>query len=1320
MDYLPTLPRRSWLDQIRLVISVAIALVGASALVGLFAHIEFLIQPVPNMAAVKPNEALCLTLLGTALLLRELGLRLTAWINLVPALLGLGMVIETMFDRDLRIDELVMRDLQGIGGSSTHSNLVTGACILLAAITLGWMLFDRKGSVRVYAEAVTGSILTSAGFSTLVGYAAALPAVYTWGTDLPMPPTTAIGLLLMGVSLLLLAWRDSVTAEEGPPAWSPLPAAIGCLTLTIIMWIGLREREFAFLSTTTLTRADSFATQINYEIEQQTTDFERLARKWADQPADAKEIWGADAKDKFVEQLQPQHLKDGGFKSIAIVDTNLQTTWVFPNQDYETVGFDHHSVENRLEAINKVQSHQAPAVSGTIDEGTYKSGGFAIYAPILRGPRIAGYVAADYVYKSLFASIASNLKLTSDFYVTISIGNLQVYDSNPTVHDLDRSLARDKIYPIFDRRVRITLVPTAEAISRDRRYLPELALAAGIGITILLGLSIHLSRRSRSGQRSAELSNKRLVAENEERRRVEARLKVSDERLRLALDSTQIGILEWNVSAGHIYYSPGLWALLGYEHSRMPSTLEAWQSLIHTDDFPAYRRRVESQLNGIATFIDPEYRVRARTGEWRWVYMRAKSVAIGTNGRPSRIIGTVQDITGRRESEQALRESQAEARKLSLVAARTDNPVLICSPDGRIEWVNEAFTRVMEYTLEEVIGRDPSVLMAGPDTDAKVIARFHEEIARGQSMSVDLVNYSKSGRKYTLHTEMQSVRNESGQLENFIIIENDITARVDMENNLRRAKMEADAASRAKSEFLASMSHEIRTPMNGVIGMTSLLTETPLSVEQRDFVHTIRSSGEALLTIINDILDFSKIESGKMELERHPFELTVCLEEALDLFSLQAATKNVEIAYHVEPDVPMWVVGDVTRLRQVVVNLVNNAVKFTPSGSITVVVRKITSGQMRATDPSRVRLEFAVRDTGIGIPQDRIDRLFKAFSQVDSSTTRKYGGTGLGLAICQRLCELMGGAIRAESVAGTGSAFIFTILTEPSAVPADAGVPADAPANLRGRLVLCVEDNLVVQARLKTMFEGWGATCVTAPDAASAAQVAQALPVPPALVVIDAAEAGDQSSRSALMTLKCPRLILLPFGTATVPAADPAYPTGTTTKPLKTAAFSLAVAVLFNPAAKAAAEAERKDSRLLAEEFPLDVLIAEDNPVNQKVAKRFLERLGYQADAVGNGLEAVSTLESRHYDLVLMDLQMPEMDGLEASREIRRKLPSDRQPKIVALTANAMQGDRELCIAAGMDDYISKPVKIHDIAAAIRRQFGKRHENPKAEAAPHL
>ena len=1323
MTSLPTLPQRTGLERLSLTLAGALVLLSALTLAGWWLQWDALLQPLAPTSPMKINAALGFVVLGAVLLANEFGFRRLIPLALFPVLLSALSLLQDLLGANFGLDEMLGRDHLLV--ETAHPGRVSAlvaTCMLLGGGVLLWRITARAASARLFAEAVVGSVLASAGLSTLLGYGAGLSAVYMWGSDTATSPISAVALMLLGLSLVLLAWRESMKTEGSAPSWAPMPAVIGCLTLTVILWIGLRISERSFIRDTTMRAIEDFAVRTGDLLERQANEFERLARRWGDSNqalADAEPLWVDEANRQFA---------NGGFAevggvTIAFVGPNLRTVWaVHRTGNQGAVGFDHgdEKEEERRLALAEAARKGAPVVSRTtrvMVPGQGVDKGAVIYVPVNRGGRPIGFLAAELVFTDFLRHISglrqvTQTKLTENYHIAVAIGGETRFVSNAGGNRND-DLTLERTVIIADRRVRISLTPSDAMLAVNRRYLPELTLAAGFGITVLLGLSVHLARSARAGQRAAEHSNRKLFAENEERRRIEARLKVSDERLRLALDSTQIGIFEWSVSAGHVYYSPGLWAMLGYEHGRMPSTVEAWQSLIHPDDLPLYRRRTESQLNGIASFIEPEYRVRARSGDWRWVYTRAKSVTTSPDGRPSRIIGTVQDITARREAEVALRESQAEARKLSLVAAKTDNPVLIGSPDGRIEWANEAFCRVMEYSLEEVVGKNPSHFMVGPETSPRTIARIRAAMARGQGISTDVVNYSKSGRKYHLHIEIQPVRGAGGELENFIAVETDITARVETEHQLRRAKAEADDASRAKSEFLASMSHEIRTPMNGVIGMTSLLMETTLAAEQRDYVNTIRTSGEALLTIINDILDFSKIESGKMELERAPFELALCVEEALDLFALQASAKKLELGYHLAPEVPAWILGDVTRLRQVIVNLVNNAVKFTPSGSISVEIRRVVrapdplgfdSGPL--PDPARLTLEFAIRDTGIGIPPDRLDRLFKAFSQVDSSTTRKYGGTGLGLAICQRLCELMGGGVRVESPPGGGSAFIFTIQTELAPGTADAAPPV-LPPPLLGGPVLCVEDHPVTQARLRTLFLKWGVDFHLAADAPAALALVPTLPKPPAMIVIDAGERDSASPVEALAAIKCPRLILFPFG-QTIPLPHPdGQPFSSTTKPIRTSALLQAVNALFHPSAFGAATTFRPTERPIGEEIPLEVLLAEDNVVNQKVALRFLERLGYRADAVANGLEAVTTLENRRYDLVLMDVQMPEMDGYEATRQIRARLPANRQPKIIALTANAMQGDRDLAVACGMDDHISKPVKMHEIAAAIRRHFGK-------------
>jgi len=437
-----------------------------------------------------------------------------------------------------------------------------------------------------------------------------------------------------------------------------------------------------------------------------------------------------------------------------------------------------------------------------------------------------------------------------------------------------------------------------------------------------------------------------------------------------------------------------------------------------------------------------------------------------------------------------------------------------------------------------------------------------------------------------------------------------------------------------------------------------------------------------------------------MELEKHPFELMQCVEEALDIFALQAAGKGIEIAYVFEPGVPERINGDITRLRQILVNLVNNAVKFTPKGAITVEVR-VAPGTRVEANP--VTLEFAVTDSGIGIPEDRVSALFKPFSQVDSSTTRKYGGTGLGLAICARLAQLMGGSIDVTSQAGQGSRFRFTIQAEPVATTETA-----KPLNFSGARVLAVDDNAVSRRALEVALNSWNCR----PVLASTFDVALTVNEAPALAIVDQDLAG-RSGEELISQLRA-RFPHLPIVLLTSPiegarhqqSGDPSLVR--LPKPVKSSFLGEAVGRLLSgapaPVAPAPTAAVPAATRL-GDSHPLDILLVEDNPVNQKVAIHLLARLGYRVDAVGNGLEAVRAVEQREYDLVFMDVQMPEMDGFAATREIRDRLPATRQPRIIALTANAVQGDRERCMAAGMDDYVPKPVKLDDLQAVIVRYF---------------
>ncbi|HJV53799.1 MAG TPA: response regulator [Noviherbaspirillum sp.] len=645
--------------------------------------------------------------------------------------------------------------------------------------------------------------------------------------------------------------------------------------------------------------------------------------------------------------------------------------------------------------------------------------------------------------------------------------------------------------------------------------------------------------------------------------------------------------------------------------------------------------------------------------------------------------------------------------QLNGILSIADDAIICVDSKQRIILFNQGAERIFGWSEDEAIGQHLNVLLPSRyhAEHGKHIDSFDHsgQYARKMAERRTIFGVRKDGVEFPAEASISRLDVEGGVIHTVIL--RDISARKAYERELREAKEKAEAAMQAKSMFLANMSHEIRTPLNAVIGMTSLLLNTHIDEEQRDYAETIRASSEVLLTIINDILDYSKIEVGKLDIERQPFDLRRCIEESLDLLASNASEKNINLAYFIDDSVPASLVGDVTRVRQILVNLLSNAIKFTHHGEV------VVSVSATPMDDPQHMVQFSVRDTGIGIPQERLAELFQVFTQVDASTTRKYGGTGLGLAISKRLAEVMGGTMWVESTVGTGSTFYFTVQAEASGSQWAHSFLQERSSALAGKRVLIVDDNstnrriLVKQALLWGMVPSAAASAIEAMDfvrhghAFDVGILDMSMPEMDGLAL--ALEIRKYRDPQALPLIMLTSVVNRPRDVQMSQVKFAAY----LNKPIKPTALFDALLHAMQIEPRQAQAVRGAPTGRLADTLPLNILVAEDNTVNQKVVQQLLAHLGYRADVVASGVEVLDALERQNYDVVLMDVQMPEMDGLEATRRLRGRF-GDGLPRVIAMTANAMPGDREKCLAAGMNAYVSKPVELEDIRNVLMAVAG--------------
>ena len=808
----------------------------------------------------------------------------------------------------------------------------------------------------------------------------------------------------------------------------------------------------------------------------------------------------------------------------------------------------------------------------------------------------------------------------------------------------------------------------------------------------------------------------------------ESELALINERARLAgiIEGTHVGTWEWNVQTGDALFNERWADIIGYTLDELsPVSIETWKMHMHPDDLIFSEELLNKYIGGEIGYFECEFRMRHKCGEFVWVLDRGKVSTWDNNNNPLIMMGTRQDINKRKQSEASILHQKAHFES---IFTNTNDAMVFFDTEHRIVKINLMFTTIFGYTLDEVLNKNINTVL---DPNKKIHEYGSPRILRGEQIEMDVVRYTKSGDSRNVLLKGGPVHKQNEIVGGYAIY-SDITDRKQAEAQLRHfadqmemnnkeldeALAKAEAASIAKSDFLANMSHEIRTPMNGVIGMTGLLLDTDLAEDQRRYAEIVKSSGESLLGLINDILDFSKIEAGKLDLEFLDFDLQGLLDDFATTMALKAHSKGLELLCAAQPDVPAALAGDPGRLRQILTNLVGNAIKFSDKGEVAVGVTKVMTGS--GQDIEDVLLRFSVRDTGIGIPEDKVGTLFSKFSQVDASTTRKYGGTGLGLAISKQLAELMGGEIGVNSVEGAGSEFWFTarFVLRVHAEQDDA-----PPADLSGVRVLIVDDNATNREILVTRLSAWGMRPEEAPDGPTGLQsIYRALDEendPFRLAILDMQMPGMDGEALGRAIHADPRisgtrLVMLTSLGARGDAksfADLGF-SAYLNKPVRhqelRGVLSLALKAPLGARTSAQPIVTRHTVRESLPRFTnrkARILLAEDNITNQQVALGMLKKLGMTADSVANGREAIDALKMLPYDLVLMDVQMPDMDGLEATRHIRTHRASvhNHDIPIIAMTAHAMQGDKERCLAAGMDDYVAKPISFQALADALEK-----------------